>query len=175
MSDEDHSAQIRVVELKIETLTARLSEAKAIIERWIEAGRSLSLSAADARAKNQGAGRGFMGAFLGAKFRGVMRAGAAASNASIAQDVAKKRSQIAEGKREAQEVARQIQAELSDAKAELKALSSRAKVKAASKTSATQNAVESLTILQKLKEAKDLGLLTEAEFEEKRKKLVSRL
>lgn len=175
MPDENLSAQIKVVEQKIETLAAQLSETKAIIAQWNETGRSLSLSAAEARAKNQGVGRGLISSLLGAKFRGAMRSGAAASNASISQDVAKKRAQIAEGKRMAQEVARQIQAELSQAKAELKVLSSKAKVMNANKSKTAKSAIESLTLLQKLQEAKNAGLLTETEFEEKRKKLVSGL
>ena len=168
-------SNVTEVEQEITTLTTRLAETKAIIEKWAEAGKSLSLSAAEARAKNQGAGRGFLGAFLGSKFRGAMRSGAAASNASIAKDVAEKRSRIAEGKREAQELARQFQAELSVAKQQLKALTSKEKLKATSKSTAALAAVDSLALLQKLKEARDSGLLTEQEFEEKRKKLVSGL
>lgn len=175
MSEEDHLRQIELLEHAIASLTTRLSETKAIIEKWGDAGKSLSLSAAEARAKSQGAGRGFLGAFLGSKFRGAMSSGAAASNASIAKDVAEKRSRIAEGKREAQELVRQIQTELADAKQQLKALTSKTKVKAASKTTAAKAAADSLALLQKLKEAKDDGLLTEQEFEEKRKKLVSGL
>jgi hypothetical protein len=38
-----------------------------------------------------------------------------------------------------------------------------------------KTAVNSLELLQRLKEAKDAGLLTDAEFEEKRRKLVSEI
>lgn len=175
MPDENDVERIKLVEQRIATLTTQLAETKAIIQRWGEASASLSLSAAEARAKNQGAGRGLLGAFLGSKFRGAMRAGAAASNASIAKDVAEKRAQIAEGKREAQEAARQIQAALSEAKQELKTLTSKMKLTATGRTKAAKAAVDSLALLQKLKEARDAGLLTEQEFEEKRKKLVSGL
>lgn len=175
MPDENDVERIKQIEQKITTLTTQLAESRAIVQRWEEAGASLSLSAAEARAKNQDAGRGILGAILGSKFRGAMRAGAAASNASIAKDVAAKRSQIAEGKREAQVAVRLIQAELSEAKQELKSLTSKKKQAATSETRAAKAAADLLALLQKLKEAKDAGLLTEQEYEEKRKKLVSGL
>lgn len=138
--------------------------------RWTEANTSLSLSAQEARAKTQGVGRG-LGGFLGK----AARASAAASNARIAQDVAAKRIQIAEGKRQAQEHVREIQTELADAKQELKALQSSAKTKAPARASAAKAAGDPLTLLLKLRDARDAGLLTEEEFEEKRKKLVDSL
>jgi hypothetical protein len=48
-------------------------------------------------------------------------------------------------------------------------------VKSQTKVLKAKAANESLDLLQKLKQAKDAGLLTDAEFEDKRKKLVSDL
>jgi hypothetical protein len=95
-----------------------------------------------------------------------VRRAAATSNAAIAKDVAGKRTQIAEGKKQAQDLVRHIQTELASAKVQLKALSSSAKSRKAS-------AAMSLDLLQQLKEAKDAGLLTDEEFEAKRQKLVA--
>jgi hypothetical protein len=168
-------SKIEQLERTIATLTTRLSEAKAGVTQWTEVNRSLSISAAEARAKNQGMGRGFLGGLLGPKYRRVVRAGATASNAAIAKEVARKRAQIVEGKRQSQERVREIQAELTAAKQELKALTSMSKGKASAKVATGRATSQSLALLQKLKEARDAGLLTEDEFEEKRKKLVSDL
>lgn len=167
------SEEIEQMERQIATLTDRLGDAKAAVAQWTEANTSLSLSAAEARAKNQGAGRGLLGGLLGSKFRSAMRAGAAASNATIAKEVAEKRARIVDGKREAQELVRQLQAGLTAAKQQLKTATSGAKAKASVKTAATKVANDSLALLQKLKDARDAGLLTQEEFEEKRKKLVA--
>lgn len=166
------SEEIEQMERHIATLTARLAEAKSAVAQWADANTSLSLSAAQVRAKNQETGRGLLGSLLGSKFRSAMRAGATASNAALAKEVAEKRARIAEGKRDAQELVRQLQSELTEAKQQLKKLTSITKVKAKNKTETT-NAAASIALLQKLKEAKDAGLLTQEEFEEKRKKLVA--
>jgi hypothetical protein len=104
-----------------------------------------------------------------------MRTTAAASNAAIAKDVADKRGRIAEGKRQAQELVRDIQQELASAREDLKAMTAGAKAKSSVKAAVAKSAGASLDLLKKLKEARDAGLLTEEEFEEKRKKLVSDL
>lgn len=171
----DSSDEIQALEQRIAGLTARLAEAKEAVAQWTDANKSLSLGAAQERAKNQGAGRGFLAGLLGPKFRSAMRAGAAASNAAIAKEVAQKRAKIADGKREAQDLVRQIQEELTAAKHELKSLSAGARTKASTKTTKAKAAHDSLSLLQKLKEARDAGLLTQEEFEEKRAKLVADL
>lgn len=127
------SDEIQTLEQRIASLTSRLAEAKEAVTQWTDANKSLSLSAAQERAKNQGAGRGFIGSLLGSKFRSVMRAGAAASNAVIAKEVAQKRANIADGKRESQDLVRRIQEELTSAKQELKALTAATKAKTSSK------------------------------------------
>lgn len=175
MQAESRSGEIAQLEQKIAALTTQLAEAKSAVAQWTEANRSLALSAAEARAQNQGAGRGILGGLLGSKFRGAMRAGAAASNGAIAKEVADTRARIADRKRESQEVVRQVQAVLAAAKQDLKVLTSGTKAKAASKTAVTKAASESLALRQKLKGARDVGLLTEEEYEQKRKKLVSDL
>lgn len=112
---------------------------------------------------------------MGSKFRSVIRAGAAASNAAISKEVAEKRAQIAERKKTAQDQVRIIQSELAEAKIQLKVLTSGEKKRASVKQSVSKKAAESLDLLQKLKKAKDSGLLTHEEFEEKRKKLIDEL
>src|SRR5688572_10057282 len=107
---EGQPARIAELERRIEELAERLADAKDAVQTWVDAGASLSRSAASARAENQGAGRGFLGGLLGSKYRSIVRAGAAASNAAIAKDVASRRARIVEGKRQAQETARSIQA-----------------------------------------------------------------
>lgn len=169
------SDEIQALEQRIAGLTARLADAKEAVAQWTDANKSLSLGAAQERAKNQGADRGFLAGLLGPKFRSAMRAGAAASNAAIAKEVAQKRAKIADGKREAQGLVRQIQEELTAAKHELKSLSAGARTKASTKTTKAKAAHDSLSLLQKLKEARDAGLLTQEEFEEKRAKLVADL
>jgi len=169
------SDEIQALEQQIVNLSRRLAEAKDAVAQWTEANKSLSLSAAQERARNQGAGRGVIGGLLGAKFRKAMRAGAAASNAAIAKEVAQKRAHIAEGKQEAQELVRQIKEELTIAKQQLKSLTAGAKSKNVTKVTKTKDAHDSLALLQKLKEAKDAGLLTQEEFEQKRTKLVADL
>jgi len=169
------SDEIQALEQRIASLTMRLAEAKNSVAQWNDANKALSLSAAQERAKNQEAGRGLLSGFLGPKFRSAMRAGAAASNAAIAKEVAEKRAHIADRKRESQDLARQVQEELADAKRQLKSLTAGAKAKASTKITKTKAAHDSLTLLQKLKEARDAGLLTQEEFEAKRTKLVADL
>lgn len=167
--------EIELLKQNIDSLTAKLVDAKSEVTKWTEANKSLALSAASARAKNQGAGRGFIGGLMGSKFRSVIRAGAAASNAAISKEVADKRAQISEGKAAAQDQVREIQSELAEAKLQLKVLTSGEKKSASVKQSVAKRATESLDLLQKLKNAKDSGLLTHEEFEEKRKKLIDEL
>lgn len=170
-----NSVDIEKIEQQIGYLTAQLESAKEMVRQWNEANKTLSLSAAEARAKNQSVGRGFVGGLLGSKYRGVVRAGAAASNAAIAKKVAEKRAQIVDGKRDAQEQVRQLQCELSVAKKNLKSLQLGEKSNVKVKNAAKKNAHDTLDLLQKLKAAKDAGLITQVEFEEKRKKLVEDL
>jgi hypothetical protein len=173
--DSDLTGRVAWLEADIARLTGELTRAKEIVQTWTNASTNLSRSAAEERAKNQGAGRGFFGGLLGSKYRSIVRAGAAASNAAIAQDVAQKRSQISDGKREAQELVRQIQQQLSSVRQELKHLSTGSKEKVRAKASAAKAASESLDLLHKLKEAHQAGLLTDNEYEEKRQKLLAHL
>jgi hypothetical protein len=93
MNDETSSAKLASLEQRVAGLTARLSDAKAVVQQWADANTSLSRSAAEARAENQSSGRGFIAGLLGSKYRGAMRSAAASSNASIAKNVADKRTQ----------------------------------------------------------------------------------
>jgi cell division septum initiation protein DivIVA len=171
MEESNITQEIEQLQQKIEVLTSQLVDAKKQVSEWTEANQTLSLNAAEARAKNQNLGRGFLGGLLGPKYRRVVRAGAAASNAVISRDVAQKRARIAEGKRDAQDVVRQIQAELIATKKSIKELSLVSKN--SMKKDVSKKANDSLDLLQKLKDAREAGLLTQEEFEEKRKKLVT--
>lgn len=171
--DVDLNERITTLEADIAHMTSELARAKEIVQTWTNSSTVLSRNAAEARAQNQGAGRGFFGGLLGSKYRSVVRAGAAASNAAIAQDVAQKRTRIANGKREAQELVSQIQQQLSSAKQELRQISSDRKSKSNAKASLTKAAGDSLELMYKLKEAHQAGLLTDTEYEEKRQKLLS--
>jgi hypothetical protein len=175
MEDQDKSVEITELERKIEYLTAQLDLAKAEVQQWTEATALLSKNAAEARAKNQGMGRGFFSGLLGSKFRGAMRQAAAANNASIAQEVAEKRIKIANGKREAQNLVRILKEQLADSKSELKVLITETKISIPTKVKKVRAATSTIELMQKLKEAHSAGLLTDAEYEEKRKKLVSEL
>lgn len=165
------SQEIQRFESELSSLQQELLQARIEVQSWTDANASLSRSAAEARAKNQGSGRGVLGAFLGAKFRSAMRAGASASNAAIATDVARKRQKIAEGKANAQDRVKRIQALITETKAQIReAKASQREHGVVAKV--RSNAKASVDLLHKLKEAHKLGLLTDAEYEEKRAKLV---
>lgn len=174
MSEVDPE-QLAALQKEIESLSAKLEQAKLVVKQWSDASARLSQSAAEARAKNQGLGRGVGGVLLGSKYRASMRRAAASSNAAIAKEVTQKRAKIAEGKREAQAAVRRVQAELTAAKEQKKSLTALAKTQRRAKSEAATAATDSLALLHKLKEAYDLGLLTEQEYEEKRQKLVANL
>lgn len=171
MDDDTRTAQLNALLAK---LSAELEVAKEAVRTWTEAGASLSRSAAEARAKNQGAGTSLVSAFMGSKVRAALRAGAAASNAAIAKDVAEKRSRIAEGKRIAQERVRTLQAEISKSKDELKSLASSRK-KPAGSVLKSQRTSDPIDLMYKLKSAYEAGLLSLDEYEEKRRKLLSEI
>ena len=173
MSNSSLIQHIAELESRIELLETNLAQAKCVVQQWMARPIHQPGSAAEERAKNQGADRGFFSALLGSKFRSAMRAGAVASNAAIAKDVAEKRRRISEEKREAQELVRRIQSELAETKRALKALGSSAKHRATKEMK--KSAADSIDLLHKLKEARNAGLLTEQEYEEKRTRLVSDL
>ena len=162
---------LELTQREVAELSERLAEAKRIVQQWSEASVSLARSAATERANNQSMGRGFFGAIFGSKVRSTLRSAAAASNASIAKQVAAKRLQNAERKREAQDLVRRVQAALTDAKARLKTLNAETKTSRGSKSAGS----DPIAMLQRLKEAHANGLLTDAEYEEKRKALVSKI
>lgn len=175
MNEPKADDQIAALEERILLLDAKLQGAKDAVRSWTEANTALSQKAAEERAKNQGAGRGLFGTFMGAKYQRTVRAAAAASNADLSKNVAEKRGQISDGKRTAQEAVRTIQQALVETKAQLKELTTVKKAKSQVKTAVAKSAGASLDLLQKLKQAHDDGLLTAEEYEEKRKKLVADL
>ena len=175
-SEKGFNWEVKILENRIDILTKSLSEAKSVVQGWVDKREDLFTDAAKARAENQNAGRGSIGIvrelFGGTQYRAALRKGATVSNARIAKEVAEKRAQIADGKREAQARVKRLQQELAEAKSELKAMA-RTKRSAGNQVTVVDQANTSLDLLQKLKEAKDAGLMSEAEFEEKRRKLVS--
>ncbi|MBA2492280.1 MAG: SHOCT domain-containing protein [Gammaproteobacteria bacterium] len=175
MDQDSSNAEIAAAECRIADLTMQIERGKEVVQQCTDANTNLSRSAAEARAENQSSGRGFFAGLLGPKYRSAMRLAAASSNAAIAKDVAEKRRKIAEGKREAQDLVKQLQTELSAAKSELKALTSNRQAAAKTKSVAAKNAKDSLSLLEKLKDAHESGILTDDEYEEKRRKLVSQL
>ena len=160
---------------KIDTLQVKLENAKLVVKQWTNASTQLARNAAEARAKTQGMGRGLGGALLGSKFRASMRSSAARENAAIAKQVADKRANISVGKMQAQEAVRRLQAELNLAKERQKSVKAIAKTQTKTKTSVIKSKIDSIALLEKLKEAYDLGLLNEQEYEQKRQKLISEL
>jgi len=196
------SEVVELLQERVATLNKSLAEAKDAVQRWVERREELFSEAALDRAENQGRGRGpeptvgFFDVLLGraeSKIRAAKahRAGerklAGDSNAEIAKNVAEERARIADGKREAQAVVAKLQQQLVVAKGELKSAKARAKRSADDEATVADQADASvdranasidqanasLDLLKKLKEAKDAGLLSEAEFEEKRRKLLS--
>ncbi len=165
------TVEIAAAEQRMSFIIDQIEEAKRIIQSWNDASVNLSQSAAEARAENQASGRGFMGNFLGSSYRGACRRAAAASNAAIARDVAERRAQITEGKREAREYLKSLQADLASEKEYLKQI--KQEIKTRDKGKKSQNG--HLDLLKKLKEAHEAGLLTYQEYEEKRRKLVSQI
>jgi chromosome segregation ATPase len=169
--------QISAIEAQISQLNRRLVNAKQEVQQWIDANSSLSTAVQQARAETQSMGRGLGGALLGSQYRASRRREAACKNAGIAREVAAKRAEIKQGKQNAQEAVRQIQAQISLLKDKLKALKSQKKTLSSDRKSAqtVQSSSRSLTLLEKLSEAYQIGLLTKEEYEEKRKKIVEQI
>lgn len=172
MSDVD-PGQLKALQEKIESLTVKLGEAKLAVKQYSDLSARLSQNAAEERAKTQGMGRGLGGVILGSKYRASQRSQAARINASIGKQVAEKRAQIGEGKRKAQALVRQLQAELTTTKEQYRSLTALVKSQNKAKAITIKATDDSVGLLKKLKEAYDIGLLTEQEYEEKRKKIVS--
>lgn len=161
---------ISTLKSKLDQLNLSLEKIQKEIQIWADANEELSQSASEARANTQSLGRGLGGMLLGSKYRASARRHAATINAGIAREVAEKRRRIKEGKKEAQEQARELKSQISEIKTEIKELEKQKR----DMTSSSQNkkkSEQSLNLLQKLKEAYDLGLLTADEYEEKRKKI----
>ena len=170
--------RISEVEAQLSQLTSQLEGAKQNVQSWVDANSSLSLSAAQARAQTQSMGRGLGGALLGAEYRAARRKEAASYNAGIARNVVAKRAEIKQGKQNAQELVRQTQAQIAILKGELKDLKVQKKEAAFRKkvsSQSLQNSSRSLVLLEKLNEAYHIGLLTEEEYEEKRKKIIEQI
>jgi hypothetical protein len=157
---------------RIEELRALCEAAEAEVRQWQDEARNLSLAAAQARAANQGKGRGLGGLLLGAGYRRAARRSAASSNARIAAEVAEKRVAIAVGKRQAQAKVRGIKAAIAAAKIELR------KAKAARRDSSRvqrqilADSEGDLSLLAKLAEERDAGNLSQGQFEAKRRQVL---
>ncbi len=172
MADIDPE-QLKALQEKIASLTTKLEQARLEVKKYTDLSSRLAQNAAEARAETQGLGRGIGGLILGSKYRASQRSQAARINASIAKQVAEKRGQIGEEKRKAQALVHQIQAELTATKEQYKSLTVLAKSQYKAQAITTKATADSVELLKKLKEAHDLGLITEQEYEEKRQKIVS--
>jgi hypothetical protein len=60
MQADDRSSKIAEIEQRIATLSAQLSQAQGVVQQWTDVNADLSRNAAEACAKNQGMGRGFL-------------------------------------------------------------------------------------------------------------------
>jgi hypothetical protein len=170
--------RISEVEIQLLQLISQLEGAKKNVQNWVDANSSLSLSAAQARAETQSMGRGLGGALLGAKYRAARRKDAASHNAHIARNVAAKRAEFKQGKQNAQEFVRQIQSQIAVLKGELKDIKAQKKEVAFHKKASSlafQSSSKFLVLLEKLNEAYQIGLLTQEEYEEKRKKIIEQI
>jgi len=172
MADIDPE-QLKALEEKITSLTTKLEQARLEVKKYTDLSSRLAQNAAQARAETQGLGRGLGGLILGSKFRASERAKASRINASISKQVAEKRSQIGNEKRKAQAIVQKIQSELKSTKEQYKSLTALAKSQNKAQAITTKATADSVELLKKLKEAYDLGLITEQEYEEKRQKIVS--
>ncbi len=170
---ETRNERLEQLQIRINELTSQLEEARQTVKNYSHLLAELGQNAAEERAKNQGAGRGLDGMIFGPKYRASQRRAAAASNARISKELAKKRGVILEKKMAAQAFVQSIQTELKTTKEEYNALKSAIKAENATITHKSKTSMDSVALLKKLKEAHDLGLLTDDEFEEKRKKVVS--
>lgn len=165
---------IERVESQLEQLNIALEEVSKEIQSWTDANAELSQLAAEARAETQSLGRGLGGMILGSKYRASARSHATRINANIAREITEKRGKIKEGKKEAQEKAREIKTQISEIKAELKKLRTQKK-EVTDDSQSKKHSEQNLNLLQKLKEAYELELLTAEEYEEKRKKIVDKI
>jgi hypothetical protein len=173
--ETNREARIAQLQEGIAALTARLSETKVQIAQATQQNTMLARSAAIKRAENQRSSRGLFTDFLPKGMRTAVREVASASNARIANTIARDRTDIATRKIALQDLARQIQAKILTEKQELKSLTTAEKSKANVQAAANKTAMTALDLMQKLKNAQEAGLLTEAEYEEKRKRLLAEL
>jgi len=113
---------------------------------------------------------------FGARFRAAARRGAQQSNAYIANEVVSRRITIANGKQEARAaLVRLREKQLVQAKKELKAESKSTQRTVRTKQIAASSPTDPVYLLQKLKEAHDLGFLNDAEYEAKKRELLTRI
>lgn len=155
-------------ELEVTKLEERLIEAKQSIQQIGDAKIDLSNEVAERRAANQSSTSGFLSGFLGPKYRASVRRAATASNAEITQYAARRRIELTELQRQIRETEREIRALIAVAKSELRDLQRQL-------NQAKGSTHDAISLLKKLKEAHELGLLTDNEFEEKRKALVAKI
>jgi hypothetical protein len=172
MESNENQLQLR---RQVEELTAQLEQAKQVVQQWTDSAVQLSRDVAEKRAENQMRGRTLGSAFLGSGYRARERHLAVLSNARIAKETAEKRSTIALKKKQAQELVRSVRSQLAVAKKEL-ALATKGERAVEKRASAkAETAADAISLLHKLKEAHEAGLLTDAEYEQKRKDLTARI
>lgn len=150
----------------IATLEKQLAQIREVIRAWEEKAQDLAQSAAEARAKNQAAGRGLGGMLFGAKYRGMARRVAAMSNAGIAQQVSANRATVIAGKKDAKLIEQNIKTQLVAAQASLKMIRSHQKGEASIPGISSE-----LSRLWKLTQD---GALTTDEFAAEKARLIAR-
>ena len=161
--DAEESAQLDATVRQVADLEMQLAQIRDVLRQWTEAGQNLALTAAEAHAKNRAAGLGWGGILFGSKYRAIERRSATRSNARISQEAVKKRAQVTEGKRAAKEVETAIKNQLAEAKARLRMLQGSTK----KTVSICAKPHSGVSLLKSLKEAHDLGLLTDDEYNAK--------
>lgn len=166
---------VEALKSRIADLEQAIATGKDKLRAIAESNAKISEQAAAKRAENQTAGRGLGGMLFGPKYRAAVRLSAAASNATLAQEVAQKRAQLAESKRETQERIRARQHELKELKSALRIQERSARAASGAGSRRTADAKKSIDLLHKLREAHALGLLTDDEYERKRKELAERV
>jgi|GEM_PF-1516576 hypothetical protein len=157
--------QVQIIENQISQLSKQLLN---------ETNLALSSKATIERAKTQEMGRGLLGSLMGSEYRASQRRVAARINASISRQVSEKREQIRSLKLSVKNNIIETQSLIKAKKEELKSLKSQRKeLQSALKN--TKRTKDNLSLLKKLGELYKSGLITEEEYEQKKKKLLDQI
>jgi regulator of replication initiation timing len=166
--------QVQIIENQISQLSKQLEDEKNQLKSLNETNLALSSKATIERAKTQEMGRGLLGSLMGSEYRASQRRVAARINASISRQVSEKREQIRSLKLSVKNNIIETQSLIKAKKEELKSLKSQRKeLQSALKN--TKRTKDNLSLLKKLGELYKSGLITEEEYEQKKKKLLDQI